>query len=130
MSSILTDTKQTLGLDYDYLAFDLDIITFINAAFSTLDQLGVGQEGGYFISDSDNQWTEFLCPPNQMNMVKTYVALKVRMMFDPPATSFAQEAMKQQISEFEWRLNLFREVALPDPDPDIPLDVILDGGGA
>jgi hypothetical protein len=128
--SILTSTKAILGLDSSYTAFDLDVITHINAAFSTLNQLGVGPELGFFIEDATPVWSDFTdLPPNQMHMVKTYVYLKVRSLFDPPTTSFAIEAMNKQLAEYEWRLNIFREVLLPDPDPEVPLDVILDGGG-
>jgi hypothetical protein len=113
MDSILNGTKKILGLDSDYLAFDFDIITHINAAFSTLNQLGVGPEDGFFIEDSTANWEDFVVPANQLNLVKTYVYLKVRFLFDPPTTSFLLEAMSNQIKEYEWRLNLFREVLVP-----------------
>jgi hypothetical protein len=113
MDSILNGTKKILGLNSDYLAFDFDIITHINAAFSTLNQLGVGPEDGFFIEDSTANWEDFLVPANQLNLVKTYVYLKVRFLFDPPTTSFLLEAMNNQIKEYEWRLNLFREVLVP-----------------
>lgn len=110
--SILKSTKKILGLDADYIAFDLDVITHINAAFSILDQLGVGPEGGFFIEDETALWSDYLLPPNQMNLVKTYIYLKVRVLFDPPATSFLISAANEQIKEYEWRLNVFREVEL------------------
>ncbi len=110
--SILDSTKKILGLDAGYTPFDLDVITHINAAFSILDQLGVGQEGGFFIEDASPTWDDFECPPNQRNLVRTYVFLKVRMLFDPPTTSFLIEAMNNQIREYEWRLNSFREVVI------------------
>jgi hypothetical protein len=113
MDSILNGTKKILGLNSDYLAFDFDIITHINAAFSTLNQLGVGPEDGFFIEDSTANWEDFIVPANQLNLVKTYVYLKVRFLFDPPTTSFLLDAMNNQIKEYEWRLNLFREVLVP-----------------
>lgn len=82
--SILKSTKKILGLEADYLAFDPDVITHINAAFSILDQLGVGPEGGFFIVDESAVWADFIVPPNQLNLVKTYIYLKVRVLFDPP----------------------------------------------
>lgn len=128
--SILISTKKILGLDFDYTAFDLDVITHINSAFSTLNQLGVGPVNGFFIEDDTAMWSDISdLPPNQLHMVKTYVQLKVRSVFDPPNPGYAMTAMQEQIREFEWRLNILREVALPDPDPEVPLDVILDGGG-
>jgi hypothetical protein len=119
--SILTSTKKILGLDQDYTAFDLDIITHINAAFTILNQLGVGPEEGFYIQDEDDLWSEFLVPSNQLQLVKTYVFLKVRILFDPPATSFLIQAATDQIREYEWRLNVFREVELPPTIAYIPL---------
>jgi hypothetical protein len=110
--SILTSTKKILGLSQDYTVFDLDIITHINAAFSILDQLGVGPEGGFAIEDESVSWTDFQVPSNQLQLVKTYIFLKVRILFDPPATSFLIQAATDQIKEYEWRLNVFREVEL------------------
>lgn len=110
--SILDSTKKILGLDAGYTPFDLDVITHINAAFSILDQLGVGPVGGFFIEDSGPTWDDFDCPLNQRNLVRTYVFLKVRMLFDPPTTSFLIEASNNQIREYEWRLNSFREVVI------------------
>jgi hypothetical protein len=117
--SILKSTKKILGIADDYTAFDLDIITHINAAFSILDQLGVGPEGGFFIEDEVATWNDFLAPSNQLNLVRTYVFLKVRHLFDPPTTSFLIEATEKQIKEYEWRLNVFREDELPSPEPTV-----------
>lgn len=110
--SILKSTKKILGLDDGYTAFDLDIITHINAAFSFLDQLGVGPSEEIFQIVSESQkWDEFDVPENQLSVVKTYIFLKVRLLFDPPGTSFLLESQQKQISEFEWRLNQFAEIA-------------------
>lgn len=112
--SILTSTKKILGLSEDYTAFDLDIITHINAAFSILNQLGVGPTNGFFVESSDDEWESYGVPANQLFLVKTYVFLKVRFLFDPPTTSFMITAMQDQIKEYEWRLNSFREDCLPE----------------
>lgn len=101
---ILGDTKKILGVAPDYTAFDLDIITHINSTLSILSALGVGSETGFFIEDSNTDWDEFPISPNQMSLVRTYLYLKVRMLFDPPATSYLIEAMEKQIAEHEWRL--------------------------
>lgn len=114
--SILKSTKKILGLDADYTPFDLDVITHINATFSILNQLGVGPEASFFIEDETAVWADFGVPNNQLNLVKTYVYLKVRILFDPPATSYLITAATDQIKEYEWRLNVFREYALYPPD--------------
>jgi hypothetical protein len=120
--SILTSTKKILGLDDAYTPFDLDVITHINAAFSLLNQLGVGPLEGFFISDDTSVWNDFDVPENQRHLVKTYVFLKVRVLFDPPGTSFLLESANDQIKEYEWRLNTFREVELP---PFVPPEEVL-----
>ena len=120
--SILTSTKKILGLDADYTPFDLDVITHINAAFSILNQLGVGPLEGFSIIDNSTEWSDYDVPENQLHLVKTYVFLKVRVLFDPPGTSFLLESANNQIKEYEWRLNTFREVELP---PFVPPEEVL-----
>lgn len=119
-TSILTSTKKILGIAADYTAFDLDVITHINAALSTLTQLGVGPSGGYMIQDATANWADFV-PDTDIQMqstVKTYVYLRVRMLFDPPATTYAIQAFQQQIEQLEWRLNVHsEETGWTDPDP-------------
>ena len=110
ISSILISTKKVLGIGEGYTAFDEDIIMHINSAFSTLNQLGVGPEEGFYIYDETAEWEDIELPDNQLNHVKTFIFLKVRLMFDPPTTSFVLEAMERQIKEFEWRLNVFTEM--------------------
>lgn len=113
-SSILISTKKILGVAEEYTAFDPDIITHINSSFSVLNQLGVGPTEGFGIEDETAEWTDIGIPANQLSMVRTYIYLKTRMLFDPPNTSFLIEAMNKQIEELEWRLNVFREVMLPN----------------
>jgi len=121
--SILTSTKKVLGIAETYTVFDMDIVTFINTAFSILNQLGVGPVDGFFIEDESAEWEDFEVPPNQLNLVRTYVFLKVRLLFDPPSTSFLIAAMTDQVKEYEWRLNVFREDLLPTPTrPTYPLE--------
>lgn len=112
--SILTSTKKVLGIDSTYTAFDLDVITHINSAFSSLKSLGIGPNVGFAINDATSVWTDFIASSDYiLNMVKTYVYLKVRYAFDPPTTPYLVTAMKEQIAEHEWRLNEFREELLP-----------------
>ena len=118
--SILNSTKKVLGLDASYTPFDLDVITHINASFSLLAQLGVGPTGGFSIVDATTEWSDYIVPADQLHLIKTYIFLKVRILFDPPATSFALNSAQEQIREYEWRLNVFREDALPPPPTEIP----------
>lgn len=117
-TSILTSTKKILGLAEDYTAFDLDVITHINTALSNLTDIGVGQPG-FMIEDAGSDWDEFLdnTDPNFSNM-KSYVYLKVKMLFDPPANSYLITAQQQQIEQLEWRMNVNRESRdWVDPNP-------------
>lgn len=120
-TSILDSTKKVLGFDSDYTAFDLDIIMHINATLFTLQQLGVGPDDGYLITGNTETWDLFLTDTKLLSAVKNYVYLKVRMLFDPPATSFAIDAINKQIAELEWRMNVQSEnnkmvVVITDPE--------------
>jgi hypothetical protein len=108
-NSILISTKKILGLAENYTAFDLDIITHINTAFSTLTQLGVGPDEGFMIEDERDKWDDYLNDDNQLNSVRSYVFLRVRQLFDPPTTSYLIDAQERQIEQLEWRLNVHRE---------------------
>lgn len=103
-TSILTDVKKVLGIDESYTAFDVDIIMHINSAFATLNQLGPGPVDGYMIEDDTATWDAFFTDLN-LNPIKTYVFLRVKMLFDPPQTGYLVTAMENQIKELEWRLN-------------------------
>lgn len=119
--SILNSTKKILGIEAAYTAFDLDILMHINSVFSTLNQLGIGPEAGFMIEDSSATWATFLGSDMTLNSVKTYVYLRVRLLFDPPTTSYLIEALQKQVSELEWRLNVQRESLLVDtPVPTDP----------
>ena len=93
----------------DYTPFDQGIILHINSIFGVLHQLGVGPEDQFFIVDETSKWESFVGATNKINMVKTYMYLRVRLLFDPPTTSFAIKAMDEQIREFEYRLNTISE---------------------
>jgi hypothetical protein len=121
--SILKSTKKILGLASDYTPFDLDVITHINAAFSILNQLGVGPTEGFFIEDDSAEWDDFEVPEQQLHLVKTYIFLKCRILFDPPGTSFLLKSAEDQIKEYEWRLNTFREM---DQIPEEEVAIIND----
>ena len=103
--SILTSIKKLLGIDENYKHFDADIIMHINSVFSILTQMGVGPSNGFSISGKDDTWSAFITDkPNIFSLVKSYVYMKVRLLFDPPLSSAAIESINRQISEFEWRL--------------------------
>lgn len=108
MESILTSTKKLLGITEEYTHFDTDLIMHINTVLMILTQLGVGPSGGYAIESADDEWTDFIPEPTlaTLNAVKSYVYLKVKLLFDPPISSSAMEAINRQISEYEWRLNV------------------------
>lgn len=109
MDSILNSVKKMLGLDADYDAFDTEIIIHINSVFMILQQLGVGPETGFAITDASTVWTDYIENVVFLSLVKSYMYLKVRMLFDPPQNSALLEAMNSQIAEFEWRLNVNAE---------------------
>lgn len=106
MDSILTSIKKLLGISEDYTAFDTDIIMHINSVFMILNQLGVGPAEGFSIEDSSSEWSEFVSDNMQIESVKSYVYLKVRLLFDPPTSSAVIESTNRLISELEWRLNV------------------------
>lgn len=122
VQSILNSTKKTLSIAPDDPSFDIDIIMHINSIFSVLNQLGIGPVDGYMIEDSEDTWDAFIGSGSKLNLVKTYVYLRVRMLFDPPGTSFFKESMEKQIAEFEWRLSVHRE-GESWVDPTLPVEV-------
>ena len=106
MDSILTTIKKLLGIGTEYTHFDSDIIVHINTVFMALTQMGVGPPEGFAIEDDSALWEDFITDSTKLQAVKTYVYLKVKLIFDPPLTSSVMEAMNHQISECEWRLNV------------------------
>ena len=109
MESILTSVKKLLGIAEEYTAFDTDIIMSINSVFAILEQLGVGPDGGFSITDSSTTWNDYFGASEdieQNEAVKNYIALKVKLMFDPPTSSTVMQATTNLTSELEWRLNV------------------------
>ena len=104
-SILMTIRKLVCGNPYaDH--FDTDLLVHINACFSVLNQLGVGPENGFVVTDETQSWSSYITDNYILNMVKTYVTLKVKKIFDPPLTSSVLEAMDKEISQLEWRLNV------------------------
>lgn len=128
--SILDSTKKALGIAADYTDFDPDIIMFINAVFSTLNQLSVGPDDGFSISDNSTAWVDYYSDAN-INNVQSYMYMRVKLMFDPPATSFALDALNAQIKELEWRINVYQEGVKhphnsPNTDSGVSDDIVDD----
>lgn len=127
--SILNSTKKILQLPEDDTEFDLDIITHINSTFAQLHQLGVGPKVGFSITDETAEWGEFIGSDPRFNMVRTYVFLKVRVLFDPPSSSFHLTAIENEIKQMEWRLTVLETTVLDGGGVSGSSDgVILDGG--
>ena len=114
--SILGSIKKALNIPEDVDAFDQDLIMHINSVFSVLNQLGVGPDSVYQIQNGDNEWSEFMTS-SEIAMVKTYMYLKIRMLFDPPSGSVSS-SFEQMISEYEWRMNVADDQRLYGGDSD------------
>lgn len=105
MSSILNDTKKSLGIEADDTYFDPEIIMDINAVLLTINQIGIGPTTGFLITGNDETWESLLGARQDLDAVKTLIYLKVRLLFDPPTNSFVIKSIENSIEEFEWRLN-------------------------
>lgn len=124
-TSILDSVKKQCNVDPSYTVFDDQIILHINTVFMVLNQLGLGPDAGFMIEDNSTTWDAFVGTNNNLNSVKTYMGLRVRMLFDPPQVGFVITAMNQQIEEFEVRLSINREgVSWTDPNPPPPPPVL------
>lgn len=118
MESILTSVKKLLGIDDEYTHFDVDIIMHINSVFAVLNQLGVGPSAGFSIADQYATWDDFFQGELHIEMVKSYMYMKVRLMFDPPTAGSVLSAMERQIAELEWRLNFTAEVNMSSSEEE------------
>ncbi len=108
--SILDSIKKDLGLTSDYDAFDSDILMYINGVFMTLYQLGVNSVKDKHLSDSDVTWEEYFEDDlDLIDLIHPYTFFKVRLMFDPPTSSYVVESINKQINEYEWRINIQAE---------------------
>lgn len=110
MDSVLLTIKKLLGIDSDYTHFDKDIIIHINSVLMSLNQIGVGPDEPATISSDMDTWSNILGDTKNLEAIKTYVYIKVRILFDPPSSSFVLEALKRQADEIEWRLNMQTEI--------------------
>lgn len=105
---ILTSIKKLLGIYEENTDFDTDILIHINSVITILNQLGVGPTEGFTV-DENTEWSDYINDNSKLNSVKSYIYLKVKMVFDPPMSSAIRDANVQMIDELEWRLNLYHE---------------------
>lgn len=115
IKSILDSVKHALGVEEDVTAWDADLVMFINAVFGTLYQLGVGPAQPFTISDNSSEWDEFTTR-DDIEMVKSYMYLKVRLLFDPPTTTTMYQALDTSTKELEWRLNVAVDSGVQNAD--------------
>lgn len=106
MDSILISIKKLLNIAEECNDFDTDLIIHINSVFMILNQLGVGPSKGFRIEDKSSTWDEYIDEEDNLEAVKSYMHLKVKLLFDPPQSSAVMEAMNRMISELEFRLNV------------------------
>ena len=109
MESILTSIKKLVGIAEDYTVFDTDFIIYINSAFATLNQLGIGPVEGFSIVDASSEWSDYGVATPMLDHVKSYVYLKVKIIFDPPTSPTVLDAYNRMIQETEWRLKVASE---------------------
>lgn len=116
MDSILLSTKKQIGIEPDYEAFDADIIMDINSVFMILNQMGVGPKKAYSITDKNNVWSEFLGERVDLEAVKTYLPLRVKVMFDTITSSVQMEAINNVIKELEIRMYMACDIPISEED--------------
>lgn len=104
--SILSTIKKMLGIDPEYTDFDVDIIVNINMVFNILNQIGVGPVEGFSITDNKTVWSDYIPDTRKLEMVKSYIYLKVKQIFDPGTSSALNTAIENQVKELEWRLSV------------------------
>lgn len=112
--SILTSIKKMLGPEEEYEHFDTDIIIHINTALAILTQLGVGPEDGFAIENKEAKWSDFISTNKLLNLVPTYVYLKVKIAFDPPSSASVLESFEHQAKQYEWRITVAAEETTND----------------
>lgn len=117
-NSILHDIKQMLGQEWDDTTYDLDIMLHINSVFFNLNQINVGPPEGFVIEDANAVWTDYIGDSKNLHAVKTYIYLRVRLLFDPPTTGPLVGSLEKQADKLEWTL-------MVEADPVIPSNILL-----
>lgn len=106
MGGILEDIKSMLGIEKEDTAFDIEVLLHTNSAIATLTQLGVGPPDGYEVTGYTNLWSELLLERKDLNDVKSYIYIRVRLIYDPPANSYLVKSYEEQAKELEWRIEV------------------------
>lgn len=119
--SILSTVKSLLGLGSDYTPFDEELLVHINSSIMALEQLGACKTPNFMVTSDADIWTDLLLPNVNLAAAKSYVFLQVKQIFDPPATSFALEAIKRQLDMYEWRLQVQADPNFVEPTVDTQL---------
>lgn len=119
--SIFESVKKVVGLLGDDDSFDEDLLLHINSVVSTLRQLGLSIPADFYVRDDDQTWQNLLGEFRDLDLVKSYMAMKVRLMFDPPTSSFGLKSMEEMVKEYEWRINVLTDQpysvpVLPSPE--------------
>lgn len=104
--SILNTMKQMIPAMPSGDAFDTELIIHINTILGVLKQIGVGSSDGFFITGENETWSDFFGDSTTIQMAKTYMYLRLRLLFDPPENSSVLASYKEQIAELEWRCNI------------------------
>lgn len=120
-NSIFQSVKKVVGLLEDDTSFDQDILLHINSVVSTLRQLGLSIPSDFYVRDDVQTWRDLLGEFRDLDLVKSYMTMKVRLMFDPPSSSFGLKSMEEMTKEFEWRINVLTDQpysvpVLPSPE--------------
>lgn len=103
MESILQSIKKLLGIQPEYTAFDQDILIHINTVFAMLNQLNIGPPEGFYVADENVTWDSYITSFN-LTMIRTFVYLKVKLIFDPPSSTAVIESINRTLGEIEFRL--------------------------
>ena len=119
--SIFESVKKVVGLLGDDGSFDEDILLHINSVVSTLRQLGLSIPADFYVRDDVQTWRDLLGEFRDLDLVKSYMTMKVRLMFDPPSSSFGLKSMEEMVKEYEWRINVLTDQpysvpVLPSPE--------------
>ena len=118
--SIFACVKKVVGLLGDVASFDEDILLHINSVVSTLRQLGLSIPADFYVRDDVQTWRDLLGEFRDLDLVKSYMTMKVRLMFDPPSSSFGLKSMEEMVKEYEWRINVLTDQPYSVPVPPSP----------
>jgi len=106
MVSILNSIKKMLGISSEDTGFDQELILHINGALMVISQLGIGPTTGFVITGATETWADFLQDRQDVELIKSDLYLRVKLMFDPPQNSFLTNSIEKQISEYDWRIEV------------------------